>query len=274
LTRSPTGGILAKAQEATNVAIIIKTPEEIAVMREAGRINARALDAVRRAVRPGVTTLELDAIAEDVIRSHSATPAFLHYPNPSYGNAPYPATITVSINDELVHGIPGQRKIKAGDIVSIDCGCTYKGFVGDAAFTVGVGLISAEAGRLVRVTKEALGAAVEASQVGNRLGDVSAAIQGHAQGHGYNVVREYTGHGVGRDMHEDPLIPNWGNPHSGVLLRAGMTYAPEPMLIVGNAAVYVKRDLWTVATRDGSLCAHFEHTIAVTDGEAEILTLL
>jgi methionyl aminopeptidase len=255
------------------VAIIIKTPEEVAAMREAGRITGRALDAVRRAVRPGVTTAELDAIAQEVIRSHGATATFLHYPNPSYSNAPYPATITASINDELVHGIPGRRKLKAGDILSIDCGCTYKGFVGDAAFTVGVGLISADAGRLVRVTKEALDVAIQASRPGNRMGDVSAAIQSYAEGHGYNVVREYTGHGVGREMHEDPLIPNWGHPGTGVLLRAGMTYAPEPMLIVGNSAVYVKRDLWTVATRDGSLCAHFEHTIAVTDGEAEILTL-
>jgi methionyl aminopeptidase len=255
------------------VAIIIKTPEEIAALREAGRITARALDAARRAVRPGVTTAELDAIAEDVIRSHDATPVFLHYPNPSYRDAPYPATITASINDELVHGIPSRRKLKEGDILSIDCGCTYKGFVGDAAFTVGVGLISAEAGRLVRVTKEALDRAIEVSRAGNRLGDVSAAIQQYAEGYGYNVVREYTGHGVGREMHEDPLIPNWGKPRTGVLLRAGMTFAPEPMLMIGHPAVYVKRDLWTVVTRDHSLCAHFEHTIAVTDGEAEILTL-
>jgi len=256
------------------VAIIIKTKEEIAVMREAGRITAQALDAVRHAVHPGVTTAELDAIAEEIIRSHGALPTFLHYPNPSYSNAPYPATITASINDELVHGIPGQRKLKAGEILSIDCGCTYKGFVGDAAFTIGVGQVSAEASRLVRVTKEALDRAIEVSRPGNRLGDVSAAIQQYATSHGYSVVREYTGHGVGRDMHEDPLIPNWGTPHTGVLLRAGMVYAPEPMLMVGDPAVYVKRDLWTVATRDHGLCAHFEHTIAVTDGEAQILTLL
>jgi len=255
------------------VAIIIKTAGEVAAMREAGRINAMALEAVRRAVRPGVTTAELDAIAEDVIRSHGAIPTFLNFPNPSYSDAPYPATITASINDELVHGIPGPRKLKAGDIVSVDCGSTYQGFVGDSAFTVGVGAISAEAQRLIRVTQEALDRAIEVSRAGNRLGDVSAAVQQHAEGHGYNVVREYTGHGVGRDMHEDPLIPNWGRPHSGVPLRAGMTYAPEPMLMVGRPEVYVKRDLWTVATRDRGLCAHFEHTIAVTDGEAEILTL-
>lgn len=255
------------------MAIIIKTAEEIAALREAGRINAGALDAVRRAIRPGVTTAELDAIAEDFIRSHGAVPVFLNYPNPSYSNAPYPATITASINDELVHGIPGPRKLRAGDIISIDCGCTYRGFVGDAAFTVGVGTIAAEAERLVRVTKEALDKAIEVSRPGNRLGDVSAAVQHCAESYGYNVVREYTGHGVGREMHEDPLIPNWGTPHTGVFLRAGMVYAPEPMLMAGSPAVYVKRDLWTVATRDHHLCAHFEHTIALTDGEAEILTL-
>jgi methionyl aminopeptidase len=257
------------------VAIIIKTREEIAVMREAGRITALALDAVRRAIRPGVSTAELDKIAEDVIRSHNALPAFLNYPNPSYANRPYPATITASINDELVHGIPSlRRQLKEGDIISIDCGCTYKGFVGDAAFTMGVGRVSAEAARLMRVTEEALYKAIAVSRVSNRLGDVSAAIQQYAESHGYNVVREYTGHGVGRDMHEDPLIPNWGTPGTGPALRAGMTYALEPMLIAGDHHVYVKRDTWTVATKDHSLCAHFEHTIAVTDGEAEILTLL
>jgi len=258
------------------VAIIIKTREEIAVMREAGRITAMALEAMRRAVRPGVTTAELDAIAEDVIRSHNAIPAFLGYPNPNphYADRPYPATINASVNDELVHGIPRRRVLKEGDMVSLDCGCIYNGFVGDAALTLGVGRVSAEVACLLRVTEEALYKAIEASRVGNRLGDVSAAIQEHAECHGYNVVREYTGHGVGRDMHEDPQIPNWGKRGNGIPLRAGMTYALEPMIIAGQPEVYVKRDGWTVATKDHSLCAHFEHTIAVTDGEAEILTLL
>jgi methionyl aminopeptidase len=256
------------------VAIIVKTREEINTMREAGRITALALDAARRTVRVGVTTAELNAVAEDVIRSHGAVPVFLHYPNPSYDDAPYPATITVSINDELVHGIPGKRKLANGDLVSIDCGCTYRGFVGDSAFTVGVGALSPEAARLMRVTEEALNKAIAMSRAGNRMGDVSFAIQQHAESNGYNVVREYTGHGVGREMHEEPLIPNWGKPRTGLVLRPGMTYAPEPMLMVGSPAVYVKRDLWTVATRDRGLCAHFEHTIAVTDGEAEILTAL
>ena len=258
------------------MAIIIKTREEIALLREAGRVNARALEAMRQAVRPGMTTAELDAIALDVLRSHKATPVFLGYPNPDrrFSHHPYPATINASINDELVHGIPGRRVLKEGDIISLDCGCSYNGFVGDAAFTMGVGRISAEAERLVRVTEEALYKAVEASRAGNYLGDVSATIQEYAESHGYNVVREYTGHGVGRSMHEDPIIPNWGERRTGVKLRAGMTYALEPMLMMGSYEVYVKRDAWTVATRDHRLCAHFEHTIAVTDGEAEILTLL
>ena len=258
------------------MAIIVKTREEIAMLREAGRVNAMALEAMRRAVRPGVTTAELDAIAEDVIHSHKAIPVFLSYPNPNprYSNHPYPATITASVNDELVHGTPGPRVLKEGDILSVDCGCIYNGFVGDAAFTVGVGRVSKEAARLVRVTEEALYKAIEASRVDNRLGDVSAAIQEHAERHGYNVVREYTGHGVGRDMHEDPQIPNWGKRGTGIQLRPGMTYALEPMVMTGAPGVYVKRDAWTVATKDHSLCAHFEHTIAVTDGDPEILTLL
>jgi methionyl aminopeptidase len=177
------------------------------------------------------------------------------------------------MNDELVHGIPGDRKLKDGDILSVDCGCIYDGFVGDAAFTVAVGKVSKEGERLIRVTEEALYRAIDVSRVGNRLGDVSAAIQEHAQRHGYSVVREYTGHGVGRDMHEDPQIPNWGRRRTGIPLRAGMTYALEPMIIAGKPAVYVKHDHWTVATKDHSLCAHFEHTIAVTDGEPEILTV-
>ena len=254
--------------------IIIKTRKEIAMLREAGRIDAMALDAMRRAVRPGVTTAELDAIAEDIIRSHNAVPAFLGFPNPSYADHPYPATINASVNDELVHGVPSDRVLQEGNIVSLDCGCVYQGFVGDAAFTIAVGRVSEEAEHLMRVTEEALYKAIDASRIGNRLGDVSAVIQEHAERHGYSVVHEYTGHGVGRDMHEDPQIANWGQHRTGVRLRAGMTYCLEPMIIAGEPPVYVKRDRWTVATKDHSLCAHFEHAIAITDGDPEILTLL
>lgn len=242
-------------------------------MREAGRINARALEAMVRAVRPGVTTRELDRIALDVLRAHGAQPAFLGYPNDSYPGHPYPATINASVNDELVHGIPSRRKLREGDILSLDCGAIYQGYVGDSAVTVAVGTISSAAQRLLDVTREALHRAIEASRVGNRVGDVSATIQEWVESQGYNVVREYTGHGVGRDMHEEPQVLNWGKRERGTPLRVGMTYAIEPMVCMGSADLYVKADHWTVATVDGQLCAHFEHTIAITDGEPEILTL-
>lgn len=249
--------------------IILKSPAEIAIMRQAGRINALALEAVRQAIRPGVTTAELDAIAEEVIRKHGARPAFKGYPGPY----PYPATLTVSINEELVHGIPGERKIRAGDIVSVDCGTIYKGFIADSAFTVGVGNISPLAQRLLRVTEEALYKGIEQLQPGNRVGDVSAAIQRHVEAHGFQVTRQYTGHGVGRSMHEFPMIPNYGRPGQGALIREGLTVALEPMVLVGTPETKVKPDRWTVVSADGSLTAHFEHTIAVTAHGPLILTV-
>jgi len=255
------------------VAIIIKSDEEIECMRRAGHVNALALEAVARAVRPGTTTKELDRIAKDVILSHGATPAFLNYPNFTFPGHPYPATINASINSELVHGLPTKRRLREGDIISLDCGAVLDGFVGDAAVTLPVGQVSAEAQRLIDVTREALRLAIDASRAGNRVGDISAAIQGWVESQGYEVVREYTGHGVGRRMHEDPQIPNWGRRRRGALIKPGMTFALEPMVTVGSPELYVKDDCWTVATRDGQLCAHFEHTIVVTDGEAEILTV-
>jgi methionyl aminopeptidase len=253
--------------------IILQSKAGIAAMRRAGHVNALALEAVCAAVRPGITTRELDRIAEDVIRSHGGVPAFLGYPNSDPGGPAYPATINASINDELVHGIPGRRRLREGQILSIDVGTILDGYVGDSAVTVPVGAISAEARRLLSVTQEALRLGIEASREGNRLGDVSAAIQQWAEAQGFQVVREYTGHGVGRNMHEEPQIPNWGKPNRGAPLRAGMTYALEPMLTIGAPILHVKRDGWTVATVTGELCAHFEHTILVTDGEPEILTL-
>ncbi|HHX45170.1 MAG TPA: type I methionyl aminopeptidase [Chloroflexi bacterium] len=257
------------------MAIIIKSDQEIALMRQAGRTNGRILEALARAVRPGITTRALDRMARDMLRAAGATPAFLNYPNPNplLVDASYPAAINASINDELVHGIPSRRRLKEGDILSIDCGTVYEGFVGDSAITVPVGRISAEARRLLEVTEEALRRAIEVCRVGNRLGDISATIQEWVEGQGFNVVREYTGHGVGRDMHEDPSIPNWGKRNRGVPLRPGMTFALEPMVTAGAPDLVVRADHWTVATADGSLCAHFEHTVAVTDGEPEILTL-
>lgn len=255
------------------MAIIIKSSHEIEIMREAGRINALALEAVARAVKPGVRTRALNRIADDVIRSHGATPAFLGYPNGSYPGHPYPGTINASVNAELVHGIPSSRRLKEGDILSIDCGTVYQGFVGDSAVTVPVGTISEEARCLIEVTREALRIGIEASVVGTRFGDISASIQEWVESQGYQVVREYTGHGVGREMHEDPQIPNWGKRDRGALLRRGMTFALEPMVTVGPPDLYVKDDYWTVATQDGGLCAHFEHTLAITDGAPDILTL-
>lgn len=253
--------------------IIIKTRDEIEVMRQAGRINALALEAVRRNVRPGITTLELDRIAEDVIRTHGGTPAFLNYPNRQYPAFPYPATINASVNDELVHGIPSRRRLVGGDIISLDCGTVWRGFVGDSAITVAVGRASRTAQRLIDVTHEALRLSIESCRIGKRTGDISSAIQEWVESQGYCVVRDYTGHGVGRAMHEDPEIPNWGKHDRGTLLRAGMTFAPEPMVTIGLPELFVKDDHWTVATVDGGLCAHFEHTIAMTDGEPDILTL-
>lgn len=249
--------------------INIKNQQEIAIMREAGRINALALAAAKVLVQPGVTTIELDKAAEEVIRKHGAIPTFLGVP----GAYPYPNTITVSINDELVHGIPGKRKLKEGDIVSVDCGATFEGMVGDAAFTVGVGEISPEAQALIDVTEQSLMEGISKLRVGNRLGDVGASIQRYAESRGYYLTRMYTGHGVGRTMWEGPQVPNYGTPGHGLALRAGMTLALEPMLLIGTAETRILADKWTVVSADGSLTAHFEHTVAVTTGDPCILTL-
>lgn len=249
--------------------IVIKSPQEINALREAGRINARALDAVRQLIRPGVTTAELDAAAEEVIRKHGAVPTFKGYPGPY----PYPASICASINEQLVHGIPGKRKLQAGDIISIDCGSTFEGFVGDSAITVGVGEISPKAQRLIEVTEQALYVGIRQMRANNRVGDVSAAIQEFVEKSGFYITREYTGHGVGRQMHEGPQVPNYGTPGRGQLLRTGMTIALEPMVLVGTSQTRVLADQWTVVSADGSLTAHWEHSVAITDGEALILTL-
>lgn len=250
--------------------VVIKTTEEIEIMREAGRINALALDTVRKMITPGITTLELDTAAEKVIRSHQAIPTFMGYPGPY----PYPATLTVSVNNELVHGIPGKRVLKEGDIVSIDCGSTFKGFIADSAFTEGVGEISKEARKLLDVTEKALYEGIKQMCAGNRIGDISAAIQEYVEKHGYNVPREYSGHGVGRQMHEAPQVPNYGRKGRGMVLRTGMTLAIEPMVLAGTYRTRVLPDQWTVVSLDGALTAHHEHTIAVTNGKPDILTVL
>jgi len=249
--------------------IYIKSDQEVAIMREAGRINALALAAVHHAIQPGVTTGELDAIAAEVIRKHSARPAFLGVP----GAYPYPATTTISINDEMVHGIPGKRKLQEGDIVSVDCGTVYEGFVGDSAFTTGVGEVSTLAQRLMEVTEKALRIGIDKLRPGNRVGDVGAAIQQYVEGQGLYLTREYTGHGVGRAMWEGPQVPNYGIAGRGTVFRPGMVIALEPMVLVGTPRTRVLPDQWTVASADGSLTAHFEHSVAITRNGPLILTV-
>ncbi len=248
--------------------ISLKTVEELAIMREAGRINALALAAARATIRSGATTADIDAAAAEVIAKNGATPAFL-----GYGEPPFPAVTTVSVNEELVHGIPGKRKLREGDIVSVDCGTVFEGYVGDSAFSVGIGRISPQAHELLRVTEAALAAGIAKMTVGNRTGDVSAAIQQVVEDAGFFVVRDYTGHGVGRAMHEDPQVPNYGQAGRGVPLREGMTLALEPMVLVGTNETAVLDNHWTVVSADGSLTAHFEHTVAVTAQGPQILTL-
>jgi methionyl aminopeptidase len=249
--------------------IHIKNPAEIALMREAGRVNAVVLAAVKNLIKPGITTADLNAAAEETLREYGA-----YSPFKNYGHPPFPASITVSINEQLVHGIPGKRKLQEGDIVSVDSGAVVEGFVGDAAFTVGVGEISAKARRLLEVTEKALYIGIDKMRIGNRSGDISAAIQNYVEGQGFHVVREYTGHGLGRQMHEAPQVPNHGTPGTGVPLRSGMTIALEPMVLVGTHRTRVLPDRWTVVSADRSLTAHFEHSVAVTEGEPLILTVL
>ena len=249
--------------------IHIKSPAELQTMREAGRINATALAMVKELLQPGVSTADLNAAAEEVLRKHGCISPFK-----GYGHPPFPTSITVSINRELVHGIPSRkRKLKAGDIVSVDCGTVFEGMVADSAYTGAVGEISPEAQALLDVTQGALQAGIEMMCVGNRTGDVSAAIQNYVESRGYHVTREYTGHGVGRQMHEGPQVPNYGRPGTGLPLKAGMTMAIEPMVLVGTEETRVLPDDWTVVSADGSLTAHFEHSVAVTEGEPLILTV-
>lgn len=250
--------------------ITIKTAQELETMRAAGRINAEALAAARAAIRPGATTADLNAAAEEVMRKYGVKSPFKNYPGPY----PYPASTTISVNEELVHGIPGKRKLKEGDIVSVDSGVIYEGFVADSAFSAGVGHISEQARRLLDVTEASLYAGIRQMVVGNRVGDISAAVQQYVESRGFSVTREYTGHGVGRAMHEGPQVPNYGVAGRGLLLRAGMTIALEPMVLTKSFRTRVMPDEWTVVSDDGGLTAHFEHSIAVTEAGPYILTVL
>lgn len=250
--------------------ITIKTAHELELMRQAGRINAEALAAAKSVIQQGATTADLNAAAEEVMKKYGVISPFKNYPGPY----PYPASTTVSVNNELVHGIPGKRKLKEGDIVSVDSGVVYEGFVADSAFTAGVGVISDEARRLLEATEGALYEGIRQMLADNKIGDVSAAVQKYVESHGFSVTREYTGHGVGRQMHEGPQVPNYGVPGRGMALRPGMTIAIEPMVLTNSFHTKVMPDEWTVVSQDGGLTAHFEHTVAVTSDGPYILTAL
>ena len=246
--------------------ITLKSQMEIETMREAGRIVGLAHEAVAKAIRPGVTTLELNAVAEKVINDHVAVPSFL-----GYGG--FPASICASINNVLVHGIPDHTRLKDGDIISIDIGACYKGYHGDAAWTHAVGKISEEAKDLMKVTRESLFVGLQQAKPGNRLGDICHAIGEYVESHGYSVPVDYTGHGIGTELHEEPAIPNYGRAGRGIRLKEGMTLAIEPMVHAGKPQTRVLQDDWTVVSKDGSLAAHYEHTIVITSTGYEILTV-
>jgi methionyl aminopeptidase len=251
--------------------ITVKTPEELEIMRVAGRINAEALAAAHAVIRPGVSTADINAAAEEVLQRYGVYSPFKNYPGPY----PYPASTCVSVNEELVHGIPSKtRKLREGDIVSVDCGTVYEGFVGDSAFTVGVGEVTAKVRKLLETTEQALYAGIALMVAGKYTGDVSSAIQQYVESRGLQVTREYTGHGVGRRMHEGPQVPNYGTPGRGLLLRPGITIALEPMVLMKSGATRVMPDEWTVVSADGLPTAHFEHSVAITENGPMILTLL
>jgi methionyl aminopeptidase len=245
--------------------INLKTKHEIELMARAGRLLASVLPPLAAACEPGVKTVELDQIADKLIRAGGAFPGFLGYNG-------FPRSICVSINDEAVHGIPGNRKIQNGDLVSLDLGLILEGFWADVGITVGVGDITPEAARLMKVTEEALYVGIAKAQPGEWLGDVSSAIQNHVEAAGFSVIRQFVGHGIGRNMHEDPQVPNFGRPGTPPRLKAGMTLAIEPMVNAGSYEVYMKPDGWTICTADGSLSAYFEHTVAITESGPIVLT--
>lgn len=251
--------------------IFLKTEDEIELMRHANQLVAKTLAEVGRHIKPGVTTLQLDKVAEEFIRDHGAVPTFKGFPNP-YGG-PFPGSICTSVNDVVVHGIPDATTVlKDGDVISVDCGTLLEGFNGDSCYTFCVGGVSDDVRQLLKTTKESLYLAIEQAQAGKHIGDISSAVQTHCEQQGYGIVRELTGHGIGKEMHEDPPIPNYGRRGNGTMLKAGMCIAIEPMVTMGKKDIYMMPDRWTIRTRDGKPAAHFEHTIAIRKGKAEILS--
>ena len=241
--------------------IFLKTEDEIELMRQANQLVGRTLGELAKHIKPGVTTLQLDKIADEFIRDHGAVPTFKGFPNP-YGG-PFPASICTSVNDVVVHGVPnGETVLQEGDIISVDCGTLLNGFNGDSAYTFCVGEVSEEVKQLLKTTKESLYLGI----------DIGSAVQDYCEAHGYGIVRELTGHGIGREMHEDPQVPNYGRRGNGVMLKVGMCIAIEPMITMGKRDIWLDKDRWTIRTRDGKPAAHFEHTIAIRRGKAEILS--
>jgi methionyl aminopeptidase len=251
--------------------INLRTPSEIEAMRQAGRVVAEVHELIRREACPGISTGELDAMAEELILSRGGTPSFKGYQ--PHGRTPYPASLCTSINEQIVHGIPGERVLREGEILSVDVGVKLRGYHGDAALTVPIGRVSDEAARLIRVTEESLLNAIGQMRVGNRVSDIGATVQKHVEAAGFSVVREFVGHGIGKEMHEPPEVPNFGRPGFGPRIMAGMVFAIEPMVNAGGWRMRELEDGWTAVTADGSLSAHFEHTVAATVDGPRILTL-
>ena len=251
--------------------IFLKIEDEIELMRQANQLVGKTLGELAKHIKPGVTTLQLDKIADEFIRDHGAIPTFKNFPNPFGG--PFPASICTSVNDVVVHGVPDSKTVlKDGDIISIDCGTLLDGFNGDSCYTFCVGEVSPEVRQLLKITKESLYLGIEQATAGKRVGDIGDTVQTYCESHGYGVVRELTGHGIGKEMHEDPQIPNYGRRGNGALLKSGMCIAIEPMITMGNRQIWMMPDKWTIRTRDGKPAAHFEHTIAIRRGKAEILS--
>ncbi len=251
--------------------IFLKTEDEIELMRAANMLVAQTLAEVGKAIKPGVTTAQLDHLAEEFIRDNGAIPTFKGFPNP-YGG-PFPGSICTSVNEVVVHGVPSENTIlRDGDIISVDCGTLLNGYNGDSCYTFMVGEVSEEVRKLLKTTKESLYKGIEAAVAGHRIGDIGYAVQTHCEAQGYGVVREFVGHGIGKEMHEDPQVPNYGNRGQGKQLKNGLCIAIEPMITMGTYDIYMDPDRWTIRTRDGKPAAHFEHTIAIHHGKADILS--